>query len=371
MYFLLQALLWTVVIGIVAWVVCSIRFVGPAQVGVMLYCGKPTTVHQSGPVIVPWVPFRFSGLRVWELMRLDKGLIPFNYEGKKDSPKSEQVWSKDHQQLFLEISGFVRIPYNEPASLVQMIEANVPRDPVKLVEWLREEVVAGIRNIMSKYNMEYAIAEPNLDLINTEAQKFFLRPGGLFERSRICGGDPTNFDPGTGEVVLRIDQVLPTEEVRKSMGRPAVARYDAEAAKSLAEVVATQSGGPINILMDKWIKELASKLGISVADATQQAHRNGSWDAQLRLYKDLILANSDNLAVVRNEIGSPDGGPLPAGLQYISVGNGGGGLGIMANGRRRDKGDNRGDPKDGNKPKTKEERRAQNQADADQIMKGG
>jgi len=115
-------------------------------------------------------------------------------------------------------------------------------------------------------------------------------------------------------------------------------------AKLVAKATAVEAGSPIDQLMDQWIKDKATKLGITVLQATKDSHADRTWDAQITLYKDLILANSGNLTVFRNEVGSPNGGPLPAGLTYLSVGGTGGGAGVFVGGNR---GGNRGGGRSG------------------------
>ena len=325
--FFTSLLHWAELAAVVTWLAKSVKIIGPSQVGIYLIFGKQMFVCRTGPWFVPWIPVTFSGLHPFELVRRSKGIITFDYDGKEGGPGEEQVWSSDHQQLFVQISGFVRIPYNEPDSLMQMVENNVPADSAKLAQWVKEEVVAGVRNFMSQYTMEHAIAKPNLVQINDAAKTFFLRPEGLFAKSGICGNNPTNFTPGTGEVVLRIDQILPTKKVRDAMGNPAVAKYDAEAAKSEAKQEAIKAG-VIDIKMDEWIKKQAKRTGKTVAEATTAAMADGSWDRQQRLYKDFIFAGNDDLEVMRYEIGAPDGtaidGNLPGAAAFAAILRGGG-----------------------------------------------
>lgn len=362
MYILLQLLLWAVVVGIVAWVVASIKFVGWKQVGVLIHCGKPTTVHQSGAMILPWVPFKFSGLRVFELMRLPKKRFCLVYQ-------NVEVMSEDKQVLLVDVTAYIRIPFRHAPSIIKLVENDVPMTDQGLKDWSETEILSFVRDVLAEHGYKYCLGRDQLEALNAAVKEHFGVDRGLFFDTGLCGVDPADTTEGSGEITIKIERILPTPELQKKLEKVETAVLDVGAAKSLAEVVAIQSGGPINLLMDQWITALAAKLEITVADATQQAHRNGSWDAQLRLYKDLILANSDDLAVVRNEIGSPDGGPLPASIQYVSVGDGGGGVGVMTNGRRRDKGnrDNRGNPKDGNESKTEEEKNAE----YERTMHGG
>ncbi len=324
-------------IGIIFWVVNSYKVVGPAQVGVKLYFGKPVEVRQSGRVFLPWIPFKFSGLRPWELMRIPKKMYCLVYNGGED----RMAMTEDKQMLRYEVTAYIRFPYADSESMIKVVENGVPLTDKGLKDWAETVILAFVRDVIAEYGYEECLGKDQLEIMNKAVNdKFGKDDKSLFCSTGVCGVNPADPTAGSGEVRIKIEKISPSLELQRKLESVETAGLDAKAAENLAKVVAIQSGGPINLLMDQWIKAMAKRLGYTVEETTKKAHENGTWNQQLRLYKDMILANSDDLTVIRNELGSPDGGPLPASLQYIAV-NGGGGVGVMANGRRDNK-NNRG-----------------------------
>jgi len=220
----------------------SVKVVGKDEVAIMLFFGEPEPlIYESGPVFLPWVPIKWDGHYPWELVRIPTKQLPFNFEGKVE----QRIWSSDRQMLLVDISGYVRFPFNEPDSLVLMIKSGVPTEETALGEWMEKEVVSGLRDIMAGFDHKQAIGRSNISSIRIAATDFFLQPAGLFARSGLCGNDPHNFTVGTGEVIIRIDTVNPTAELQKAMESPVVATYQAEAAKETARKNAEEIGGQI------------------------------------------------------------------------------------------------------------------------------
>jgi hypothetical protein len=350
------------------WIYKSIQVVPQNAVALLIFMGRaiPTSIYTTH--FVPYIPIKFGNFRVWELRIYPKILYLFNYEGTPESPAKEHVWSSDHQQLFLEISGFVRFPYDESDSLVRMYEAGVPRDKEGLVKWIKEEVIAGSRNFMAQHSLHFAISRPNLEVISQQAQIFFVREEGLFAKSGICGQDSGNFTPGTGEVVLRIDSITPTQEVREAMGRPTVARYDAEAADSIAKARAKEAVGPVEEAMSAWVADLAAKQGKTVKEILPELRRSGEYERYQRLVVDRINREAGTVQEQKFDLLS-GGNPMnTSSLNTIAIGSGG--VGMFAGGRggknrgggdRQDRASDRGSSRPG------DVRGIENDTDADRT----
>jgi hypothetical protein len=202
---------------------------------------------------------------------------------------------------------------------------------------------------MSTYGYQEIIEGKKNDEISRKVNEMFADDGSLLVVSGVYGTDKESKEPGSGEVELKIQRVTPSQRLQEQLENVELARQEAAAAESMAKVVATRVGRPMIIMMDKWIKDQAKKLGCTEVEATKKCHEDGSWDAQIKLFKDLNLADSGNLTIGRYEIGSPDGAPLPSSLSYLSFG-GGGGAGVLLdrkNGGRKG-GDNRGRSQKGN-----------------------
>ena len=315
MWYILSVVVSVVLFGLVWRFYLSLPVIGPDEVGVKLHWGEPVPeVHYSGKVRLPWIPIKWSGHRPWELVRITRKQVQFRYEGnrhrgKEENKEKHMVWTKDRQLVFIDVTGFIRAPYDEAVSLVLVIRSKVPLDEEKFSPWSEDELIAGLRDIMARFTLEEALANSNLSAIKAGMQEFLLRPEGLFATSGICGNDATSFTPGTGEVVVRIEQINPTEEAQKAMQAPLVARYKAEAAKSTAQEQSMLISGPLRIAMAEWVVS-NQKPNETTEKTLARLKKDGSYAQHERMVKDLILAQGGNLEVDRIEVGAPDGSQL-------------------------------------------------------------
>jgi DNA-binding transcriptional MerR regulator len=242
-------------------------------------------------------------------------MFDVSYEGSEE----HLIYSSDHQLLRVQASAYVRFPYNDAPALVKMVRASVPLKEEKLKEWMKEEVLRVVRQVMSKRGFKVAIEGSESDQITIEANTEFSKPNGLLVRSGVYGTNITNISEGEGEVLLKIGQILLSKPLQQQLEDVEGAKLESTAADSRAQVTAKQAGGPIDILMAKWIRKQAKDLGCSVKEAKEKAHANGSWDRQLVTYKDFILAGEDQLEVTRYEIGGPDGSPISGELPGLAA----------------------------------------------------
>jgi len=339
----------------------SLWTLDPDEVGILLHFGEPQRViYGGGKVYVPWCPIRWGKHYWYELVTIPTRQFPFKYEGAKhvgeENEEKHYIWSSDRQRLLIEVSGYIRFPFKEIDSLLLMIRARVPLTDDELKKWIEEEVISGLRDIMAEFTLDQSLARSNLSAIRAKAQEYFLRADGLFARSGIYGNDLDNDTEGHGEIILRIEQINPTERMQKAMEAPVVAKYEAAAASAVAVQKARLIGGPLLEAMNAWVANqtlietpdqalarLKADGGLdtwiqpqlrpteTVEQARKRLQDSGAYDVYARTMKDLILANGGDLAVSRVEFGAPNGGPLPPGLKYLSVGGGagGGGAGVF------------------------------------------
>ncbi|MEK7664726.1 MAG: hypothetical protein AAB361_01135 [Patescibacteria group bacterium] len=323
----------------------SIKVVGKDEVAIMLFFSEPQPDKRyvSGPVYVPWIPIKWDGYYPWELARIPTRQLPFNFKGIGGADE-QRIWSSDRQSLLVDISGYARFPYDEPESLVLMIKSGVPVNEKVLQEWMQIEVISGLRDILATYDHKRVLARSSLDTVRVAAQDFFLRDTGLFARSGICGNDSRSFTLGTGEVIIRVDAINPTQRLSDAMETPVVSEYEADAAVNKAKVEGLLAGGPHDVLMDQWVAKQAENRNVPretdgsfnkerLAELVAELKKDGSYNEQSRIYKELILADSGNLQVSQVLFGSPGGEPLPANLQFLSIG-GEGGAGVLFGGKR-------------------------------------
>lgn len=304
--------------GAVLWTcVLSISVVGPDEVGVLFFLGEQKgPVLNSGWVFAPWTPFKWCGHPLYELVHIPTKMFEISYEGKKE----HKIWSSDHQLLIVETSVYVRFPYKDNTALIRMIQSSVPTTQEGLKIWMKDEVIRVVRQVMSKRDYKVAISDSDGNAIVAEANKAFSRRDGLLVRSGVYGTDVADTNPGKGEVFLKIEQVLLTQSLQEKLELVESAKLDAFAAESVAQQKAATVGKPIDLMMDQWVKAEAKRHGIkSVEEATKLLKKDGSYQKQVLLYKDLILADEDSLEVNRIEVGAPDGTPLGGDLGSLAA----------------------------------------------------
>ncbi len=316
---------WLVYYLALAWVFGGLRTIGTAEVALQSRFGSiKKKIYRSG---LTWVP-PFPGI---SLYRITTEPITFKFEGVE----SHSLRCKDRLLVFADIVGNIRFPYDEIDSLILMIKSKVPLDEAGLQNKVEEEVVSGMRGIVAKFSLEEALAKDNLEEIRKAAQTFLLRKTGYFAKAGICGNNGKNFTPGTGEVIVRIEQIRTTPGLEAALQKPAIAKLEAEAAKSTQERDAALIAGPFHVAMAEWVTaQLPADKSKSPEQVMAELVESGAYSAHATVVKDLMLANSGHLQVAKMEIGGPGGKSLPDSLQYLSLG-GGGGAGLMLPGGRR------------------------------------
>jgi hypothetical protein len=236
----------------------------PNEVAIPLFLGRPSHVYgypltlrcEAGPVFVPYCfGLKWDGHDPWELARIPMRQIKFRFDGAVD----QRVWSSDHQAMIIDISGYWRAPYLEHDSLVKVIESGVPFDEKLLQDFMRDEIIAGMRDILAGYDHLEALAKNNIENIRKEATEFFLREDGLFVRSGMCGRDRKTFKVGEGELIIRVEQVDVSNNLREAMATPVTAKYRADAAKETARQAAEEVGGEV-------LGIVARKHGMTIED---------------------------------------------------------------------------------------------------------
>lgn len=344
-YFPIIGTLLALVLVVVAilWSANSIAALDADEIGVRKWWGEPEErIFKSGLVFVPWsFEIKFGGHPLCELVKVPRKWL----KGKFSASLDDQLWTADHQILLADIGWEIRCPFDEADAIVKMIRSGVPMEEIALQEWFRQEVITGVRDVVSDYKHDSIISKSRVAEVREKAANFFRRSDGLFAKSGICGNNPVVLDEGKGEVIIRVETIKLSKRLSDAMEDPVVAKYEADAAENRAKVEGVLAGGPLEVLMDRWVVDQARKRGLvqdanghfdraKLAELVTSLKKDGSWDGQARIYKELILADSDNLQVSQVLFGSPDGKPLPPDLQFLSIGGGGAGMGALFGGDR-------------------------------------
>jgi hypothetical protein len=213
----------------------------------------------------------------------------------------------------------MRFPYDDVTAIVNIIKSSVPTTKEGLKDWMQEEVIRVNRQVMSVEGYKVAIGGSLGDVITKKANELFSNSDGLLVRSGVYGTNVRDTTPGKGEVYLKVEQVLLTPSLQKKLELVESAKLEATAAESVAIQKAATVGKPIDLMMDRWIKAEAKRHGKSVEGVVKILKEDGTYQKQVQLYKDLLLADEDQLEVQRIEIGGPDGTPINAELSGLAA----------------------------------------------------
>jgi len=224
------------------WFVASWKIIGPAQVGIILFCGKPEEcVYPSGFVFVPWCPFRWSGLPLWYLIRIPTKLFKLSYEGTEEY----EIYTSDRQLVMPEVSFYVEFPYNEADSLIQMIKSGVPITEEKLAVWAEDILLPALRRILQKKSHTELIGAVDFVGINKEVNELLDAKDSPLRACKVTGRNPNETDPGTGRAFVEIETFGFTEGLQQAMQAPVEQGYLAAAAKETAKRNAEEVGGQV------------------------------------------------------------------------------------------------------------------------------
>jgi hypothetical protein len=210
-------------------------------------------------------------------------------------------------------------------------------------------VLPSIRECLKGYSYDELKDKDDLDEIiwqalNEPNPKGRTKPGSA---TTMSVREQLYEDYGVEIIALRIVNVDPADaKLRELTLIKYRAEREADAADAVRRKEAIEAAGPLALAMDEWVATQVQD-GETVVQAKERLQKSGAYAKHETHAKDLILAYRGNLEVARNEFGSPDGTPLPSGLQYLSVG-GGQGAGVLFSGKRRKQ---RNDPGKGKGPK--------------------
>lgn len=351
----------------------SIDTIGPNQRGVMLRLGEPISrnspdkkPYQSGPVFVPWFPLLIGGRKLYEIVKIPTDMLPLGFEfGQGEG--AAKVWSSDHQRLLVEATLFTTLPYNDETYLIKMIEAGVPLEDGPLTKWIEDKVLPALRQVISVMPYKEAITRLNLAKINTDVNTILRDKKSMLVICGLFGKDPNDDKPGTGQAFMEIEDVVLTDKLQEKLESVETAKLDVLVADETAKVKQKTVGGPIDLMMEKWLEKQWTAMrklkgdDFTLAETIAMLVENGSYDKQRATYKDLILADSDDLTVDRIEVGSPDGSPIEGDLGSIVAA-----LGAWS---RLGKGDRRTKSSKGNQSKGEKKKKGWTDKDEDEIDK--
>lgn len=285
----------------------SIQTLGPKQIGAILHWGKLMDFVENGKVFVPWFPLKFGQHYMYELLFIPISWFILSYEGKEE----HEIYSKDGVLMRVQVSLRIRLPYKDKKYLAMVVESGVPisGSEAEMADHFEDETIAVTKDVLAEFGWEDATSKAKLVEINNLAKVRFTDKDSFFCQSGICGCDAGDLTPGSGEVVLRIEQVKLTTSMQQKRERVETAKLDIRIAESESEAAA-QNAGVVPKAYAAWLKT-------SEGQAASDDMKAEAFEAirQGKLSADGHYNENDAVVVVRG----PRNTPLNPDLQGLAV----------------------------------------------------
>ena len=147
-----------------AWVLLSIKIIGPAEMAVLVFLGDPIGFRDSG---LRFVPFLFA-----RLARYPKKMYNLDFPARKVtsgagtySPEGEPLSQySEAQELTVDSVAYIQFPRNE--RLVRILQAGVPTDEKGLLNWVEESAVGAVRVAVASMTWRQA----NRDIVQVRSR---------------------------------------------------------------------------------------------------------------------------------------------------------------------------------------------------------
>jgi len=330
----------------------SIKTLGADQAGKRLRFGDPEDeVYPPGRVFVPWIPIKFDGRYPYELAKLPTRMFQLTYRAQ---PENRLTSQDDKPITDWEVTVFLVLPYlpGENEAIKRMLKTGVKMDEEGLKALLEDLIVPALRRVFA--GMKYSDISHCPDWTQaSQKATASLRDDekDVLKKTGIAGNNPDDVTEGTGYLAMTIEYAYNMTIL--------VAEEGAKAAEATKRQKAMLIVGPLHEAMDSWVMSQVPADGSKTfAQVKTELVVSGKYATHEVTAKDLILAAGNNLTVNKVEVGGPGGQQLPAGLQYLAIGSGGGGAGFMMGDRRSGKLDARKKRKPAGEM-TREEREAE------------
>ncbi len=264
---------------------------------------KPLTsdngLFGTGLHFVPWLPG-------FELVKIPKKMFRLLYEkdpnattGSVMSGTMFGVRSKDKQKLFVEATFFLRFPYNDTESLVEIIESGVPFENDEVLrDWIEDAIAPDVLYVFGQKNYTEVMGGTANEALNKEVNERLrgdplLPNDSLLERCGLFGEDPKDRTPGSGEAFLEIEDVHLSGPLGRSLELVETNRLEAEAAKSVADKNAEETAGRI-------LKMVARMNGLPLDDVIEK-DVNGKTVIDAATGKPVIITEGLNTKLAKNQ----------------------------------------------------------------------
>jgi regulator of protease activity HflC (stomatin/prohibitin superfamily) len=222
----------SIVAVIGAWVLLSIKIIGPAEMAVFVVLGEPTGFRDSG---LGFVPFLFARLE-----RFPKVLFNLNFPARKATSGAgtyqalgeRRAHDYEPQELTVDSVAYVQFPRSE--RLIQVLQAQVPRDEKGLLNWVEESAVSAVRVAVA--SMTWRQANADIAAVRARAMTDFTRDDGTLV---LAGFDVVN------NVRLTVKEIPLPERLRLALLEVEREKLESVAAPFEAMERAENTGGAV------------------------------------------------------------------------------------------------------------------------------
>lgn len=228
-------------LGVVVWLLLSIKIVGPDEMAVLILFGEPIGFRDNGFCFVPFLP----KLKCY-LKRYPKKMYNFAYEEHKVITKAGEYGDPKvtygSQVLRVDSVAYLNFPREfdpsidadtETHPLIKILRAGIPVDDTKLQDWTEEVVVGALRVAFGNITWKQAVED--LKIINEKVEVIFKDLDGALLRA--------GFRPKG--IKLIIEEIKLPPELEDALVEPDKARLRADAAKNKAKARAIEIMGTL------------------------------------------------------------------------------------------------------------------------------
>lgn len=362
-WWILVAILVAIIPLAIIWVIASINKVEPNELAILIIFEEAKSELNSGIHFVPWC-FGWNRIvkfptTLWDItyppidVLTKSARYPNNPSGKEYGtanvsvtsvayfrlPKRREMLVKESTEEFscfvgdlndaqkIELSRTGKTTYDgnivileKEHPIISIWRTGVPLNKEGLLDFTTESITGAIRLAVSE--MTWKEANINLVGIQESVEKGFKKSDGALI---VAGFRPSG-------IKISISNVKIPKEMEDAMANK-------EAVKDVTDVASKMA----SIATDAYNNWLKTPEGIAATPEEKKA--------MLEIIRQQVLSANGNFTESALALKGPGNQPLPAGLQYLAIGDGGG-AGVLVGGSNSGKGRNR-DKRTGNAPKGK------------------
>jgi len=158
----------SIVLVIFMWVIKSIKIIGPKEMAVLVFLGKPITFCDSG---IHFVPFLLSSL-----VKVPKKMYNLDYPAKEVITKEGTYKGVKYGVQVLKVDSVAYVNFPRDKNLIKIIESDVPTETEGLMDWTEEAVVGALRLVLGRKTWKEATEE--IDEARKKTEEIFKKEDG-------------------------------------------------------------------------------------------------------------------------------------------------------------------------------------------------